>query len=473
MFLKLLCSFVLVLLCSYTYALSKRLGRSRFQPDKRRSTPFPTDEELLRSSEHWAEIDVLQDPGVEQPTNKRYLITGACGSFGVWLVQILHRRGEREIYCLDMAPLPPSIQGLEGTHYLRCDISSADDVKRAFEKARPDVVFHIAANIRFWERAHFTYKYSKAVNVDGTRNIIEALQAAPNTSEKLLLYCSSAAVQLPSPLLMRLGYNFVDYASSYTLSDDRPIPDHHRAEHDYAVSKTEADRLVRAANGQQGLRTGVLRPGMTICSPTDQVFGAVMRTTPNPFFGENCINSQDLAAAFLLYEKALRERSEEVAGEAFLVTGDPDLWTWQEQMQTLQLFAKHDLKIIPIHPLPLYFVAHFVECFCFIRYYGLLLAYSLLGTAEPAPHPKWMEPLRLHHLQPAMWNTLCSDVEIDDSRARKILGYRNRFSNADTLRWIAETNEKLPSNSKKRPTAQAAAPVVTQLNGFADLLKEE
>lgn len=119
-------------------------------------------------------------------------------------------------------------------------------------------VFHIAANIRFWERAHFTYKYSKAVNVDGTRNIIEALQAAPNTSEKLLLYCSSAAVQLPSPLLMRLGYNFVDYASSYTLSDDRPIPDHHRAEHDYAVSKTEADRLVRAANGQQGLRTGVV-----------------------------------------------------------------------------------------------------------------------------------------------------------------------------------------------------------------------
>lgn len=64
-----------------------------------------------------------------------------------------------------------------------------------------------------------------------------------------------------------------------------------------------------------------------------------------------------------------------------------------------------------------------------------------------------MEPLRLHHLQPAMvrrlriltplllilsffysqWNTLCSDVEIDDSRARKVLGYRNRFTNADTV----------------------------------------
>lgn len=33
----------------------------------------------------------------------------------------------------------------------------------------------------------------------------------------------------------------------------------------------------------------------------------------------------------------------------------------------------------------------------------------------------------------SQWNTLCSDVEIDDSRARKVLGYRNRFTNADTV----------------------------------------
>lgn len=57
---------------------------------------------------------------------------------------------------------------------------------------------------------------------------------------------------------MRLGYNFVDYASTYTISDDRPIPAAHRAEHDYAVSKTEADRLVRMNNGQKGIRTGVV-----------------------------------------------------------------------------------------------------------------------------------------------------------------------------------------------------------------------
>lgn len=139
MFLKLLCALVVILLSAYTYALSKRLGRSRFEPDKRRSKPFPTDEGLLRSSANWAEIDVLQDSGVEEPTHKQYLVTGACGSFGVWLVQILHRRGERKIYCLDVAPMPPALSALDGVHYLKCNITSAQDVDHAFEEARPDV----------------------------------------------------------------------------------------------------------------------------------------------------------------------------------------------------------------------------------------------------------------------------------------------------------------------------------------------
>lgn len=33
----------------------------------------------------------------------------------------------------------------------------------------------------------------------------------------------------------------------------------------------------------------------------------------------------------------------------------------------------------------------------------------------------------------AQWNTASADVGIDDSRARKVLGYRNKFSNAQTV----------------------------------------
>lgn len=134
-------------------------------------------------------------------------------------------------------------------------------------------VFHVAANIRFWERARFTYKYSKRVNVDGTKNVIEALAQSQETSEKILVYCSSAAVQLPEPMIMRLGRNFRDYAASYLLSDHWDIPDHHRAGHDYAVSKTEADKLVRLANGYNGIRSGVVssRISRRVCL-LDQLF---------------------------------------------------------------------------------------------------------------------------------------------------------------------------------------------------------
>lgn len=121
-------------------------------------------------------------------------------------------------------------------------------------------VFHLAASIRFWERMSFTYRYSEAVNVQGTRNTLQALQDLPGSeSEKIFVYCSSAAVQLAMPLHMRLGSNFKGYASTFTISDDRPIPLQEAATHAYPQSKAAADLAVRQAHGHNCLRTGVVR----------------------------------------------------------------------------------------------------------------------------------------------------------------------------------------------------------------------
>lgn len=139
MFFKLVGAILLLTLFAYTIALSKRLRRSRFNPLEHRSRPFPNVEELLDESLKWDQIDVLQDSSVDTPTGKRYLVTGAAGSFGVWLVQILQRRGERHIYCLDLAPLPSNISNLEGVHSIKGNITSKDDVRRAFDTSRPDV----------------------------------------------------------------------------------------------------------------------------------------------------------------------------------------------------------------------------------------------------------------------------------------------------------------------------------------------
>lgn len=75
-----------------------------------------------------------------------------------------------------------------------------------------------------------------------------------------------------------------------------------------------------------------------------------------------------------------------------------------------------------------------------------------------------------------------------------MLGYRNSFSNAQTvssrnvwqtntdkllahfldqLRWIGETNEELNGSKEVVSGNQPGSPVVPQLNGLTDMLKEE
>lgn len=246
--------FLVLAVVAYAFLLGKRLDTSRHV----RTEPFPSDEQLLQESEDYKTIDVLE-PSIRSPTSKRYLVTGGFGQLGLHgVVDLLHRRGERAIHILDIASPPPGYLPKEGIIWHRCDLTSAEAVKKVFEEVQPDVVFALAAVIRFWERHAFSHKYSTAVNVDGTRNVLEALGALSSDSEKILIYCSSAAVSIAAPQFMRLGRNWRGQYASYTVSDDNELPDHRKATHSYARSKYVADKLVRHWNGRDGLRTGVV-----------------------------------------------------------------------------------------------------------------------------------------------------------------------------------------------------------------------
>jgi nucleoside-diphosphate-sugar epimerase len=246
--------FLVLAIVSYAFLLGKRLDTSRHV----RTTPFPSDEQLLEESEDYKSIDVLE-PSIRSPTNKRYLITGGFGQLGLHgVVDLLYRRGERAIHILDVASPPSGYLPKDGIIWHNCDLSSEEAVKRVFEEVQPDVVFALAAVIRFWERHTFSHRYSTAVNVDGTRNVLQALGSLPSESEKILIYCSSAAVSIAAPQFMRLGRNWTGEYASYTVSDEKELPEHRRASHSYVRSKYAADKLVREWNGRQGLRTGVV-----------------------------------------------------------------------------------------------------------------------------------------------------------------------------------------------------------------------
>ena len=111
--------------------------------------------------------------------NKKVFITGHTGFKGTWLCQILLQRGAKITgYALD-PPTSPSLffrTGIEKEiHSLKGDIRDRNNLINALQDAKPDIVFHLAAQplvrISYKEPA-ITYE----TNVMGTVNVLEAVR---------------------------------------------------------------------------------------------------------------------------------------------------------------------------------------------------------------------------------------------------------------------------------------------------------
>ncbi len=110
---------------------------------------------------------------------KRVFLTGHTGFKGAWLSRILVNAGAILTgYSLE-PPTNPNLfelAGLEGkmTSVIG-DIRDFDKLKAAFDKAQPEIVFHLAAQpivLTSYEQPHFTY----GTNVMGTVNILECVR---------------------------------------------------------------------------------------------------------------------------------------------------------------------------------------------------------------------------------------------------------------------------------------------------------
>ncbi|MDR2510746.1 MAG: CDP-glucose 4,6-dehydratase [Spirochaetaceae bacterium] len=113
---------------------------------------------------------------------KRVFITGATGFKGAWLCHTLLAAGA-EITGYALAPETPSLfseTGLEAaikTHY--SDIRDREKLCAAVFAAKPDVVFHLAAQPlvrRSYRESALTYE----TNVMGTVNLLEAARSCPS-----------------------------------------------------------------------------------------------------------------------------------------------------------------------------------------------------------------------------------------------------------------------------------------------------
>jgi nucleoside-diphosphate-sugar epimerase len=183
----------------------------------------------------------------------KVLVTGATGFTGGHLAQWLAARGD-EVRALvrpqsrakfDESPLPAKgIVAAEG------DLTDGAALKRA--AAGVDVVYHIAATYREAGQPDSAYR---AVNVDGTRNVLEAARSG---GAGRVVHCSTGGVH--------------GHVANPPANEDAPLGPGDV----YQETKLEAEQVAREFGNRTGLDVVVARP-IGIYGPGDTRFLRMFR----------------------------------------------------------------------------------------------------------------------------------------------------------------------------------------------------
>lgn len=183
----------------------------------------------------------------------KVLVTGATGFTGGYLASLLASRGD-EVSALvrpksrakfDRSPLAAAgVKAAEG------DVTNAAAMRRASEGV--EVVYHIAATYREAGQADAAYR---AINVEGTRNVLEAARGA---GVRRVVHCSTGGVH--------------GHVVRPPASEDAPF----NPGDVYQATKLEAETLAREFGRSTGLDVVVARP-IGIYGPGDIRFLKMFR----------------------------------------------------------------------------------------------------------------------------------------------------------------------------------------------------
>ena len=156
---------------------------------------------------------------------KRVLITGGAGSVGRELTSALVRKGD-QVRAFDLPICDFSaLEGLEGVEIVKGDITDVDTVRAAVQGM--DIVLHLAALLPPVSERNREKTF--AVNVGGTRNLVEAIKGGGGQSR--IIFSTSVAT----------------YGN--TMAEEPPVRVNHpqSAIDIYGESKIEGERLILAS----------------------------------------------------------------------------------------------------------------------------------------------------------------------------------------------------------------------------------
>jgi UDP-glucose 4-epimerase len=100
-------------------------------------------------------------------TDKKILVVGGNGYLGTFLVKALKN------ITADVFVISRNCETSNTT--FKVDITNSDETKEVLQKIKPDIVYHLAANITR-NRDFSIYEDMSSVNVQGTLNILQALE---------------------------------------------------------------------------------------------------------------------------------------------------------------------------------------------------------------------------------------------------------------------------------------------------------
>lgn len=115
--------------------------------------------------------------------NRTVLVTGHTGFKGTWLCKILINAGAKVIGYSLKAPTDPNLFGLSGIEGRMVsvigDVRDYDALKETFDRHRPELVFHLAAQ-PIVRDSYLNPKYTYETNVLGTVNVCECVRLTPS-----------------------------------------------------------------------------------------------------------------------------------------------------------------------------------------------------------------------------------------------------------------------------------------------------
>ncbi|KAK1313645.1 3beta-hydroxysteroid-dehydrogenase/decarboxylase isoform 2 [Acorus calamus] len=351
------------------------------------------------------------------------VVTGGRGFAARHLVEMLLRSPKWSV--VRIADLGPSIrldpaeeEGPLGgairsgrAIYVSADLRDKLQVVKACQGA--DAVFHMAAP----DSSINNFKLHYSVNVEGTKNIIDA---CIECKVKRLIYTSSPSVV------------FDGVHGIFNADESMPYPDKYNDS--YSETKAAAEALVIKANGVNGLLACCIRPS-SIFGPGDKLLVPSLvtaaRAGKSKFIvgdGNNMYDFtyvENVAHGHICAEQALASGgvvAERAAGQAYFITNMEPIKFWEFMSRILEGlgYQRYTWKKIPaavVMP-----IAHVVE-----------LIYRILGP--------W--GMSVPQLTPSRIRLLSCNRTFSSLKARDQIGYTPIVSLEDGLRRTIESYSHL------------------------------